>query len=79
MIVTARKLLIVQMFDCPKDGYPRRYGDHSGDGDRPMNVDCHRYCEFPGIFNVLGKVTVLGLVTIIGMVTIRGKVTILRM
>ena len=40
MIVTARGLLIVPMSDCPKDCYPRRYGDHSGDGDRPMNGDC---------------------------------------
>ena len=44
-----------------------------------MNGDCPRYCEFPGILNVLEMVTVLGLVTIIGMVTILGKMTIPRM
>ena len=49
MIVTARRLLIVPMSDCPKDCYPRRYGDHSGDGDRLINGDHPRYCEFPRI------------------------------
>ena len=75
-MVTARRLLIVPMSDRPKDCYP---SDHLGDGDCPMNGDCLRHCEFPGILNVLEMVTVLGLVTIIGMVTILGKVTILRM
>ena len=40
--------------DWPKDGDPRRYDDHSGDVDCPMNGDC----ECPGILIVLGMVTV---------------------
>ena len=46
MIVTARRWLIVPMSDCPKDCYPRRYGDHSGDGDRPMNGNRPRNSGF---------------------------------